>query len=329
MSLVLKEIKTAEPGAIVEQKGKDIIVKTKDRNVTKAKVEQQFKKKKIIFKSVFKKAKSSSLDVLEVPGGGDIIFKPIIQKGAGGVKFEAELMLDIKNYLNGVDYNKLKHPDVLKEMEKALKFNRKTKYEVVSEGAKNQKRQLVFTGSKIVISNSTGKTLTDLTLKKDNKLMYLSLKMSATYYTLSAGIVKYFAEGRTKIAINTYFGFSGQKMGGFGKQFACVTKKPNYNQVKNNLETILAQAVGTEVILIHKKKDNDVMVAEVGKANKVSVSNLTDESYVYPEKGVRKYANIKVKAKINGHDYTVNFQFRGTTAADVGPKYLRILLERL
>lgn len=329
MSLVLKEVKAAEPGAIVEQKGKDIIVKTKDRNATKAKIEQQFKKKKIIFKSVFKKAKSSSLDVLEVPGGGDIIFKPIIQKGAGGVKFEAELMLDIKNYLNGAEYNKLKHPDVLKEMEKVLKFNRKTKYEVVSEGAKNQKRQLVFTGSKILISNSTGKTLTDLTLKKDSKLMYLSLKMSATYYTLSAGIVKYFAEGRTKIAINTYFGFNGQKIGGFGKQFACVTKKPNYNQVKSNLEAILAQAVGTEVILIHKKKDNDVMVSEVGRTNKVSVSNLGDESYVYPEKGVRKYANIKVKAKINGHDYIVNFQFRGTTAADVGPKYLRILLERL
>lgn len=329
MSPLLKDIKAAEPTALVEQKGKDIVVKTKDRNATKAKIEQYFKKKKIIFKSVFKKAKSSSLDVLEVSGGGDIIFKPVIQKGAGGVKFEAELMIDIKNYLNGVEYNKLKHPDVLKEMEKVLKFNRKTKYEVVSEGAKNQKRQLVFTGSKILISNSTGKTLTDLTLKKDNKLMYLSLKMSATYYTLSAGIVKYFAEGRTKIPINTYFGFNGQKMGGFGKQFACVTKKPNYNQVKTNLENILAQAVGTEVILIHKKKDNDVMVAEVGKSNRVSVSNLTDDSYVYPEKGVRKYANIKVKAKINGHDYNVNFQFRGTTAADVGPKYLRILLERL
>jgi hypothetical protein len=269
------------------------------------------------------------LDVLEVPGSGDVIFKPIIQKGAGGVKFEVELLLDIKNYLNGAEYNKLKHPDVLKEMEKVLKFDRRTKYEVVSEGAKNQKRQLVFTGNKIIISNSTGKTLTDLTLKKDNKLLYLSLKMSATYYTLSAGIVKYFSEGRTKIPINTYFGFNGQKIGGFGKEFACVTKKPNYNLVKNNLEDILAQAVGTEVILIHKKKDNDVMVSQIGRTNKVSVSELSDNSYVYPEKGVRKYANIKVKAVINGHDYIVNFQFRGTTATDIGPKYIRILLERL
>lgn len=329
MSLLLKEIKTAEPTAIIEQRGKDIIVKTKDRNNTKSKLEQHFKKKKIIFKSIFKKAKSSSLDVLEVPGSGDVIFKPIIQKGAGGVKFEVELLLDIKNYLNGAEYNKLKHPDVLKEMEKVLKFDRRTKYEVVSEGAKNQKRQLVFTGNKIIISNSTGKTLTDLTLKKDNKLLYLSLKMSATYYTLSAGIVKYFSEGRTKIPINTYFGFNGQKIGGFGKEFACVTKKPNYNLVKNNLEDILAQAVGTEVILIHKKKDNDVMVSQIGRTNKVSVSELSDNSYVYPEKGVRKYANIKVKAVINGHDYIVNFQFRGTTATDIGPKYIRILLERL
>lgn len=266
---------------------------------------------------------------MEIKNLGDIIFKPIIQKGAGGLKFEEELASDIQNYLNGVDYTKLKHPDVLREMEKVLRFNRKIKYQIVEEGSKNQRRQLVFTGSKIVISNSTGKTLTDLTLKHDRDLMYLSLKMSPTYYTLSAGIVKYFMEGRTKIPINTYFGFNGQKIGGFGKAFACVTKKPNYAQVEKNLEDILAQAVGTEVILIHKKKPNDVMVSKIGKKNKVVVSNLSDASYVYPEKNVRKYANIKVNAMINGHKYIVNFQFRGTTAADIGPKYLRILLERL
>jgi hypothetical protein len=329
MSILLKEIRKAEPNVLIEQKGKDFIVKSKDRNSTKAKIEKQFKKSKIIFKSVFKKAKSSSLDVLEISGAGDIIFKPVIQKGAGGVKFENELAKDIESYLNGAEYRQLKHPDVLKEMEKQLKFNRKTKFEVVSEGSKNQRRQLVFNGSKISISNSTGKTLTDLTLKKDRKLFYLSLKMSPSYYTLSAGIVKYFLEGGIKIRMNEYFGFNGQKMGGFGKAFACVTKKPNYNKVKSNLEDLLAQAVGTEVILIHKKANNNVMVSEIGKSNKVKISNLSDSSYVYPEKGVRKYANIKVSAKINDHDYIVNFQFRGTTAADIGPKYIRILLERI
>ena len=326
---IQKEIIKADPTVQIQKSGKDLIVKSKDRNSTKLKVEKQFKKSKLIFKSVFKKGKSSSLDVLEITGAGDIIFKPIIQKGAGGVKFEHELANDLKNYLNGADYKQLKNADVIKEMEKVLKFDRKTKYEIISEGAKNQRRQLVFGAGKISISNSTGKTLTDLTLKKDNKLVYLSLKMSPTYYTLSAGIVKYFMEGGVKIKINEYFGFNGQKMSGFGKQFACVTKKPNYNNVETNLENLLSQAVGTEVILIHKKKENDVMVSQIGKSNKVKISNLNENSYVYPEKGVRKYANIKVNAKINGHDYLVNFQFRGTTAADVGPKYIRILLERL
>jgi len=329
MSIVTKEITKADPTVQLQKKGKDILVKSKDRNTTKLKVEKQLKKAGIIFKSVFKKGKSSSLDVLEITGAGDIIFKPIIQKGAGGVKFEHELANDLKNYLNGADYKQLKNADVIKEMEKVLKFDRKTKYEIISEGAKNQRRELVFGAGKISISNSTGKTLTDLTLKKDNKLVYLSLKMSPTYYTLSAGIVKYFMEGGVKIKINEYFGFNGQKMSGFGKQFACVTKKPNYNNVETNLENLLSQAVGTEVILIHKKKENDVMVSQIGKSNKVKISNLNENSYVYPEKGVRKYANIKVSAKINGHDYLVNFQFRGTTAADVGPKYIRILLERL
>ena len=329
MNRILKEIRSVEPNALIVQSGKDIIVKSKDREKLKGDVEKRFKKEKILYKSIFKKSKSSSLDVLEIVGGGDIIFKPVIQKGAGGVKFEKELAIDIENYLNGVEYNKLKHQDVIKEMEKVLGFNRRTKYEVVSEGSKNQRRQLTFNGIRVDISNSTGKTLTDLTLKKDNKLMYLSLKMSPTYYTLSAGIVKYFMEGGIKIKMNEYFGFNGQKMGGFGKIFACVTKKPNYGNVQKNLENLLSQAIGTEVILIHKKTNNDVMVSEVKKSNKVRIMNLTDASYVYPEKGVRKYANIKVNARINNHDYIINFQFRGTTAADVGPKYIRILLERL
>lgn len=329
MNALIKEIKKADPTLLVEKKGKDLVVKSKDRNTAKSKIEKQFKKSKILFKSVYKEPKSSSIDVLEIENICDIIFKPIIQKGAGGIKFEAELEKDIKNYLNGADYKQLIHPDVLKQMEKSIGFNRRTKYEIVSEGSKNQKRQLTFNGNDITISNTTGKTLTDLTLKKDNKLLYLSLKMSQSYYTLSAGIGKYFMEGGTKIKINQYFGFSGQKMGGFGRKFACVTKPANYTKVAQNLQDLLSQAVGTEVIIIHKKKDNDVLVKEIGRSNKVRISNLTEESYSYPVKDVRKYANIKVSAVINGHNYNVSFQFRGTKPTDVGPKYLRILLERL
>lgn len=330
-NILIKELRAVEKGILIEQKGKDIIVKSKDRETTKVNVEKYLKKVKRPFKSVAKKGKSNSIDVLEIPGAGDIIFKPIIRKGQGGVEFEKELSIDIGNYLNGVDYNKLKHPDVLKEMEKVMGFNRKKKYSIVEEGSKNKKRQIKFNGSKLVISNSDGPTLTDLTLveKNSSQKLYLSLKMSPTYYIMNAGVGSYFAEGRTKLKINEYFGFDGQKMAGFGKEYACVTKKNiNYAKVSQNLAEILAVGVGVKVIIIHKKGPNDVLVSVNKNSNRVSITGLDKDSYVYPEPG-RKYANIKVKASINGHKYEVNFQFRGTKPSDKGPRYLRVLLKRL
>ena len=100
-------------------------------------------------------------------------------------------------------------------------------------------------------------------------------------------------------------------------------------KVKANLQNLLSQAIGTEMVLVHQKDPSNVLVKKVGRSNTVSISNLSPTSYVYPEPNVRKYANIKVNATINGGTYVVNFQFRGTTAADKGPKYLRILLERM
>jgi hypothetical protein len=333
MSNLLKEIRAADRGILVEQKKNDIIIKSKDRNETKAKIEKHLKKKGYAFKSVFKERKSSSIDVLEITGGGDIIFKPLTRRGEGGVKFEADLSTDIKNYLNGVEYNRLKNADVLKEMEKVLGFNRRKKYSIVEEGSKNKKRQIMFDGSKLVITNSDGPTLTDLTLVDENakpqKKLYLSLKMSKTYYIMNASVGEYFANRQTKIKINEYFGFNGQKMGGFGKEFACLTKRTvDYAAVSSNLAEILATAVGINVIVIHKKAENDVLVGINKSTNRVSVTNLSQESYVYPEPG-RKYANIKVNATINGHRYEAHFQFRGTKPSDKGPKYLRVLLKRL
>lgn len=326
---MLNIIKKALPGLTVESgKGKDVIVKSKDREQAKRDLESFFTKKKTLFTSVFKKSKSSSIDVLQVEGIGDVIFKPIIQKGAGGLKFEKELEIDLNNYFNGVEYKDLKHTDVIKELESVIGLKRKSNFTVVPEGKKNQKRLITFNGRKLTVSNSTGKTLTDLTLKKGNTSIYLSLKMSKTYYTLNASIYEYFLDKNYQKAINEYFGFNGQKMGGFGKEYGCITDNPKYTTVKKNLADILNQALGTDVIIVHKKKENDVVVKDI-TTNKVSISGLDDDSYRYPEPNVRKYANIKFDAVINGYDYEVNFQFRGTTATDTGPKYLRILLERL
>jgi hypothetical protein len=333
MNTLVKDIRAAEQGILIEQKGKDIFVKSKDRNETKVKVEKFLKKKGYAFESVYKERKSSSIDVLEIPGAGDVIFKPLTRRGEGGLKFEADLSVDIKNYLNGAEYNKLKNPDVLKEMEEVLGFNRRKKYSIIEEGSKNKKRQITFDGTKLVISNSDGPTLTDLTLVDENtkpkKKLYLSLKMSKTYYIMNASVGEYFANTTTKVKINEYFGFNGQKMGGFGTEFSCVTKKTiNYATVSRNLQEILATGIGINVIVIHKKAPGDVLVSINKSSNRVSISGLDKDSYVYPEPG-RKYANIKVKALINDHQYEAHFQFRGTKPSDKGPRYLRVLLKRL
>jgi len=326
---LLQIVKAGLPSATITQKAKDIIVKSKDREASKTSLEKHLKLKKVEFESVFKKAKSSSIDVLSVAGIGDIIFKPIIQKGAGGLSFEKELDIDLTNYFSGADMADIKHKDVIKALETKIGINQESKMSVFHEGSKNQKRSLTYASNKITISNSSGETLTDITIiDSKNKKTYLSLKMSSSYYILSASIGSYFSNKTTQTGICEYFGFDGKSMGGFGDEFSCTTRAPNYVKAKQNLEDLLTQAYGKHVVIIHKKRDNDVKVSNIGEKVTLSIGVLNATSYVYPEMGKRKYANIKTTATISGVSYKVNFQFRGTTAADVGPKYLRILLER-
>ena len=336
MTDLLKILKTKfSATATVETTKEDITIKSKDRDKTFAETKKLLKTNKIAFTEVFKASKSSSMNVLTVPNyGGDIIFKPIIQKGAGGVEFEHELEADLTKWWAGTSKRSLKHADVITEMEKVLKYTAKDRYKIIPMGSKNQKRQLAWDGSIMSVSNSTGATLTDLTLehKDTKKLVYLSLKMSKSFYILSAAIEAYFADKKQQVALCDYLGIDGYKWGGFGTKYRCVTKKKvDYNKVKNNIQEFLTKTYGTDVVIIHKKISNDVKVSKLAKGSfaKISLDIPTVDSYVYPETGVRKYAVIKLTGTINGSSYKIDFQFRGTTAADTGPKYLRILLERL
>ncbi len=49
MNRILKEIKSVEPNALIVQSGKDIIVKSKDREKLKGDVEKRFKKENILY----------------------------------------------------------------------------------------------------------------------------------------------------------------------------------------------------------------------------------------------------------------------------------------
>lgn len=248
-------------------------------------------------------------------------------KGAGGFEFEDQLADDLNNYFIGKDVSKLTHPDTVKELIKVLKLPEDESYSAVKTTTFG-KRVASYGSSGFSFSNNTGKTIADILIKKGNKdLHYLSLKVGKTFYVVNASVGEYF-RGKDKKNINEFFGFDGTQMGGFGEEFVVKTTKPNYNKVKSNLQDILEQAYGTQLVVVHKKASNDNYVAKIGNSSSVSITGLDENSYLYPGPS-RKYANIKVQATINNKRHNINFQFRGTKPSDIGPKYLRILLERL
>ncbi len=327
-SLIQKKFKN---DAIVLLQKNDIYVKSKNREDTKKEVEKLLTKSKVNFKSIFKKSKSETIDVLNIPDfKTDIIFKPIITKGQSGIAFEYEIEKDLNNFFAGANMEDMKHPDVITELQKKLNLQQNMTYSAIREGSKNQKREIDFSGSSLDISKSNGKTLTDVTIQKDGRdLFFLSLKMSKTYYVLNAALEKYFLDKNTQVGINEFFGFDGSKMIGFGKGYECQTEPANYTTVSKNLTDVLKQAVGTNVVIVHKKRTGDVLIKEIGANNLVTINGLNDSSYSYPELGKRKGGSIKFSASINNAKYKVDFQFRGTQASDTGAKYLRVLLERL
>lgn len=307
-------------GATLEQKKNDIIIKSKDRISAKSKVEDFLNKKKIPYTSVFKKSKSASLDVL-VSGKYNIIFKPIIAKGAGGVKFERDFENSLNQWISSEPITK--YQDIIYELSKYVSVH--DVMSVVSTGKMNQKRNLTVSGKNIQISDSDGKTLSDIILKTPKGDVYLSLKMSATYYVISASIFTYMKDPKTRDDVYEFFGLDGEEMGGFGAEyFSSTTKQVSSATVVRNLTNLFQSIYGSGYIMIHQN-GYSINVADFRQGVKVRINSV--EGYVYPKAGARKYANIKTTATIDGKQYKIDWQFRGTTAADVGPKYMRVLVK--
>jgi len=100
-------------------------------------------------------------------------------------------------------------------------------------------------------------------------------------------------------------------------------------QRKKNLKQLIIEALGPDVVLVNKISQGINTVSVVKRFNhKVDIGTVNKDSYLYAEQGVRKYNNIKFNASINGNNYVVSFQFRGTTSTYTGPRYLRILLQK-
>jgi len=320
---LIKDLPFVKGSKFEETKSK-LLVRNSDRTTLQEKLEDYFKKKRIDFDRRKKPTE------LEVSGASQIlIFKPMKARGTGGLKFEQQYTSDINDWFSGVELDKLTSGDTIKLLKEKLKLRQNSKYRAEQVGARNTKRPPAFSGAKVKITNNSGPAVSDVDLFA-NKTYYLSLKFSNSFYIYNGSIGRFFEQTNTKKGINEFFGFDGYKMGkAFGKKYATVTRKPNYSVITNNLKSIIIEALGPDVVLVNKISQgvNHISVVR-GFGHKVSISNLNANSYLYAEKGVRKYNNIKFDAIINGASYVVSFQFRGTTATDVGPRYLRILLQK-
>jgi hypothetical protein len=307
-------------------------IKTKNRNELKKEIEKILNKNKISFKEVM--SSKSGFPLTEI-GNMSFVYKPIIAKGTGGKAFEVEFENDLRNLLGAKKFIKEDyiHPDVAEELMKILK-NKKFKSPIVSpEGSKNQKRTLDFSGGKFIVQNSDGKTLTDVTITDSSKKYYFSLKMSKTYYLINASIFEYFENKSNQQKAYEFFGLDGTKMGEYDKLlknkkpvYSCKTKIINESTVKKNIEGLIQSAMGEGYYFVHKMMDNKVTC--FFNDGNVNIKCISIESMVYPEAGKRKYTAIKTKITIDGHPYICTLQFRGTTEADIKPKYLRMLMEK-
>ena len=315
-------------GSLFEETKGKLLIRSKDRTQLQQDVEKYFTKRKIRFTQ---RKKPTELDVT---GSEQIlIFKPLKAKGTGGLKFEDQLVGDINNWFAGNDVSDLKHKDTMELLIKKLRLKQDSRFTAEKVGAANVKRPPTITATKLTVTNNDRGKVADVNiLGLNNKILHhLSLKFSQSFYIYNATVIDYFKHSNPAVRkmINEFFGFDGLRMAqAFGKEYAANTKKPNYAAVTRRLEDVIKQALGPDIVLVTKVKDGLNFVDDVkGMGHKISARGLNANSYGYAEKGVRKYNFIRFMAMINGYKYEVDFQFRGKTAVDTGPRYLRILLK--
>jgi len=311
-----------------EVKGKQLFVRSSDRTTLQEKTEEYFKKNKILYKP---RRKATELDVT---GAAQVlIFKPLFAKGAGGVKFEHQIEKDLNDWFKGAEYEDLTHPDTIEQLVKTIRLKQNSRYMAKGVGAANTKRPPTFTATKAKVNNNFKGKVSDIDILDGSKILHhLSLKFSKSFYIYNATVIDYFksASPQTRTLINEFFGFDGFLMGeAFGKEYRAVTKKNyNYSAILRRFADLLNQCLGPDIVLVLKIANGNNHIDQVkGLNHKIRLSGLSKNSYGYAEKGVRKYNFIRFQANVNGHNYEVDFQFRGTTAVDTGPRYLRILFK--
>jgi len=109
-----------------------------------------------------------------------------------GTSFELDVAQDLQNFMEGLE--EYKYPKVVEEIIEEFKLT-PDNFKIIPEGKENKKRPLVFSSDGPTVGfsgKSIAATLTDLTIKKDAEIFYISLKFGGTLTFFNAGVMKIF-----------------------------------------------------------------------------------------------------------------------------------------
>jgi hypothetical protein len=311
-----------------ETKGNQLLVRSNNRTLLQEKTEEYFRKSKIRFKP---RKKITELNVENV--NQVLVFKPLMAKGVGGLNFEDALKEDLDNWFKGASVKELTHGDTVEGLQKLLSLKQDSRFYCEKVGAANTKRPPVISTSKLTVTNNEKGKVADLNIKLGNVVKHhLSLKFTNSFYVYNATVINYFKSPSPNIRkmVNEFFGFDGYMMGkAYGKEYEAKTiKNYNYTTIRNRFIDIIKQILGPDIVTVAKIKNGVNYLNKISGLNhKVTITGLDKNSYGYAIKGQRKYSFIRFDAIVNGHSYQIDFQFRGTTATDTGPRYLRVLFK--
>ena len=262
-------------GVKFEEKGKQLLLRSSDRTTLQKEVENYFRKNRIIYKA---RKKPTELDV---KGASQVlVFKPIKAKGAGGLKFEDELKLDLDNWFKGAELNELKHGDTVESLRKVLKLKQDSTFNVEKVGAANTKRPPTISKTKLNVTNNSKGKVADLNIRQGSNVKHhLSLKFTNSFYVYNATVINYFRSPTpaTRTMVNEFFGFDGFKMGlAYGKEYRAKTiKNYNYNTIRNRFVDVLKQILGPDIVTVSKiSKGVNHISKIVGFNHSVSISGL-------------------------------------------------------
>lgn len=255
-----------------------------------------------------------------------------------GNLFEYELANDFNEYLENNLEGDFKYKKLVTEIVNHYGLDRSKRFVVVQEGALNKARPLAFSGSQPIIKDlkfDIGSTITDITLKSDNRNVYLSCKYGGTVTFFNIGIKKYLKKEEIitgdiknvqgKILLET-LGIDPNLFCrvfneyGKGKRKEIIEQNVTSKINKSRLSTLLKSGIGFGYHMVHKigSTVNHYEMTERALTQSTSISSVVVRYPIADSK--------RVDATIETPSYSFKLNIRDTSGS-VEPYPSHMLME--